>query len=136
LITTFFHSSGQWLRGVIELVNEKNNAQGLCGAITYMRRNSIVTMLNLMTEVDTDGNDACSKPAKKENKEESDPVEDFIKRRKVVPNTPIYDFIMEKSKASGKTFRDIIAYAAKSKNNEEKLMAVFAEVTVSKAPKV
>lgn len=136
LMTTFFHTSGQWIRGMIELVNEKNNAQGLCAAITYMRRNSIVTMLNLMTEIDTDGNDACTKPPKKENKGESDPIEDFIKRRKVVPNTPIYDFIMEKSRTSGKPFKEIIGYAAKCKENEDKIMAAFAEAQVSKSPKV
>ncbi len=50
--------SGEFVEGNADLINDKNTAQGLGSAITYMRRYALVSMLGLNTEADDDGNKA------------------------------------------------------------------------------
>ena len=66
LKTILLHSSGEKIEGEIELVSkDSSDPQKLGGAITYMRRYSIIAMLGLEQE-DDDANNAStpSKPAK------------------------------------------------------------------------
>ena len=61
--------SGEILEGSADLINDKNTAQGLGSAITYMRRYALVSMLGLNTEEDDDGNKASAgKPVSKNTK--------------------------------------------------------------------
>jgi hypothetical protein len=64
LLTTLAHSSGQWMRSLLPVVTEKNNAQGIGSAITYMRRYALSAMVGITGE-DDDGNASCSMPEKK-----------------------------------------------------------------------
>src|SRR5689334_5145154 len=58
LVCTLMHAdSGQWIQSYIPLLNTKGDCQGLGSAITYMRRYSLASMLNLCPE-DDDGNKA------------------------------------------------------------------------------
>lgn len=64
LVCTLMHAdSGQWIQSYIPLLNIKGDCQGLGSAITYMRRYSLASMLNLCPE-DDDGNKACKPPEK------------------------------------------------------------------------
>lgn len=56
--------SGETISGEYEMTPAKNDPQGQGGAITYMRRYALVSMLGLNCDVDDDGNTA-STPAKK-----------------------------------------------------------------------
>lgn len=58
LITTLTHASGQWMRSFSPLLNEKNNAQGLGSAITYMRRYALCAIVGVTCDDDDDGNDS------------------------------------------------------------------------------
>lgn len=61
LITTLAHSSGQWMRSFLSIITDKNNAQGLGSAITYLRRYALSAMVGITcSEDDDDGNNACS----------------------------------------------------------------------------
>ncbi len=65
LTTRIIHiESGEVIEGSADLINDKNNAQGLGSAITYMRRYALVAMLGLNTEEDDDGNKTLSPIAK------------------------------------------------------------------------
>ena len=60
LITTLAHSSGQWTRSLLPILNEKGNAQGLGSAITYMRRYALSAIAGVTCDEDDDGNEACT----------------------------------------------------------------------------
>ena len=59
LLTTLAHSSGQWMRSCLPILNEKGNAQGLGSAITYMRRYALSAMVGVTCDEDDDGNASC-----------------------------------------------------------------------------
>ena len=63
LMTTLHHTSGQQLESEMDLLNDKNNMQGLGSAITYARRYAMSTILGIVTEDDDDGNAASVKNA-------------------------------------------------------------------------
>lgn len=50
--------TGEFIEDTALLMLDKQNAQGLGGAITYMRRYAVTSMLGLVTEKDDDGNSA------------------------------------------------------------------------------
>lgn len=62
LITTLAHSSGQWMRSCLPILNEKNNAQGMGSAITYMRRYALSAIVGVTCDEDDDGTAACAPP--------------------------------------------------------------------------
>lgn len=65
LVTTLAHSSGQWMRSSIPIVTEKNNAQGIGAAITYMRRYALSAMVGITCDDDDDGNASVIMPERK-----------------------------------------------------------------------
>jgi hypothetical protein len=65
LITTLAHASGQWVRSFLPVVTEKNNAQGIGAAITYMRRYALSAMVGITCDEDDDGNASVIMPEKK-----------------------------------------------------------------------
>ena len=72
LKTILLHSSGKEIVSEIELVCvDRNDPQKLGGAITYMRRYSIISMLGLEQE-DDDGNSASNKTTKPTPKTEAE----------------------------------------------------------------
>jgi len=59
--------SGEFIGNAMPLLLEKNNAQGLGSAITYARRYALCAVLNIVADVDDDGEKAAKqKPATKE----------------------------------------------------------------------
>jgi hypothetical protein len=64
LMTTLGHSSGQWIRSYLPIVTQKNDAQGIGSAITYMRRYSLSAIVGVAPEEDDDGNAACEQQKK------------------------------------------------------------------------
>lgn len=58
LVTTLMHTSGQFIKSSIPVIPMKhpNPLQGIGGAITYLKRYSIVAMLCIDADEDTDGN--------------------------------------------------------------------------------
>ena len=62
LITELIHSSGEKIKGEIKLVaKDKDDPQKLGGAITYMRRYSLATMLGIEEDDDDDGNASANR---------------------------------------------------------------------------
>ena len=57
VVTTLLHSSGQWLRGEVPLILQKQDMQGMGAAITYARRYAAAAMCGISQE-DDDGNGA------------------------------------------------------------------------------
>lgn len=64
LVTTLFHSSGQWIRSVMPIMNERNTAQGLGSGLSYARRYSLSAIAGI-TQSDDDGEAASAKGAGK-----------------------------------------------------------------------
>lgn len=58
LLTTLYHTSGQWFSSLITLKPSKTDPQGVGSAITYARRYSLSPLLGIVTEEDDDGNAA------------------------------------------------------------------------------
>lgn len=54
LISTLWHTSGQWMRAIMPLKLERDNMQGLGSAITYARRYSMAALVGV-TQEDDDG---------------------------------------------------------------------------------
>ena len=71
LITTLAHSSGQWMRSCLPILNEKGNAQGMGSAITYMRRYALSAIVGVTCDEDDDANAACI-PQKNGKKQSTD----------------------------------------------------------------
>lgn len=62
LLTVIYHlESGEHISGSVKMIVAKQDPQGQGGAITYMRRYALVSMLGLNTEEDDDGNKASGK---------------------------------------------------------------------------
>ena len=55
LITRLLHSSGEWIESELPLRQQRDGAQALGSALTYMRRYALSSMLNIATDVDDDG---------------------------------------------------------------------------------
>ena len=77
--TLLMHNSGEWVEGTITIpfseptyidskgaIKKTNIAQEAGKAITYLRRYSLSSILNLYAEEDNDGNDTQSPPKSKE----------------------------------------------------------------------
>jgi len=58
LLTTLYHTSGQYFSSLITLKPSKVDPQGVGSAITYARRYSLSPLLGIVTEEDDDGNAA------------------------------------------------------------------------------
>lgn len=59
--TMLIHTSGQWMRADLLLPVAKGDAQGIGSAITYARRYSLQSFLNVAAEADDDANAAAGK---------------------------------------------------------------------------
>lgn len=57
LVTTLGHTSGEWMKSVIPLINTKMDMQGLGSALTYARRYGLASMCGVCPS-DDDGNAA------------------------------------------------------------------------------
>ena len=55
LVTRLLHSSGEWMESELPLRQQRDGAQALGSAISYMRRYALSSMLNIATDVDDDG---------------------------------------------------------------------------------
>ena len=57
--TLLMHESGEWIESAVTLpvVDQKNIAQEAGKTITYLRRYSLASLLNLYSDEDTDGNE-------------------------------------------------------------------------------
>lgn len=64
LITTLLHGSGQWIRSSLPILSQKQDAQSIGSAITYMRRYSLAAMVGVTCDDDDDGN-AATAPSNK-----------------------------------------------------------------------
>jgi hypothetical protein len=59
IISTIFHSSGQWIQnGGTPLKPDKDTAQGIASTITYGKRQEAFAILGLSGDIDDDGNNA------------------------------------------------------------------------------
>jgi len=58
LETMFIHESGQWMRETATVPFQRHDPQTYCGAVTYARRYSLASMLNITCDNDDDGNTA------------------------------------------------------------------------------
>lgn len=65
LCTRLGHSSGQWMESRLPLVQMKPDMQGMGSAITYAKRYAYSAMIGVVTGEDDDGNGACIRPEKK-----------------------------------------------------------------------
>lgn len=73
VVTTLIHSSGQWMRGRLNLHPSKADPQGMGSAITYGRRYALAAMVGVY-QTDDDGNAASGKTEKKEKEAKPEPV--------------------------------------------------------------
>ena len=80
IITTVFHSSGQWMNlEPLTLKPEKNTPQGSGSAITYGRRYTLTALLGISGEEDDDGNYSSgagnnAKPTQKKSPPKKEPT--------------------------------------------------------------
>lgn len=129
VITLLAHSSGQWIRTMLDMPVNKTDAQGVGSAITYGRRYSYSGVLNVASEEDDDGNAAVAKDFKRGGKEES--AEDFDQRTIDQQCISAYQVagIADACKRSGKTDAEVEAYLGLigHKQVKELLKSEFAE---------
>lgn len=110
-IYTFMgHSSGEWIKSILDMPVTKLDPQGVGSAITYGRRYSYSGMVSVASEVDDDGNSASGKKAKDAPPEETE--EEFDQRTDSQKNLyPSQIQEIDKAiKATGKTEEEVLAY--------------------------
>ncbi len=80
LVTTLAHGSGQWIRSFLPIISQKQDAQSIGSAITYMRRYSLAALVGVTTDEDDDGNAATHSSNKHEliTKAEADELEKML----------------------------------------------------------
>lgn len=65
LVTTLLHASGQWISSMVSTRLQKDDAQGVGSALTYLRRYALAAMVGVVADEDDDGNGASGKAADK-----------------------------------------------------------------------
>lgn len=68
LITTLVHSSGQWVKSYMPVIQAKTDIQSLGSALTYCRRYSLSAICGISTDEDDDGEKSMAR-----TKEETKP---------------------------------------------------------------
>jgi hypothetical protein len=72
LVSTLWHTSGQWISEGVRIPLEKPTAQGAGSGITYGRRYGLEALLGIVSE-DDDGNAASGKTVTREEPRKADP---------------------------------------------------------------
>jgi len=104
IITLLAHSSGEWIKAILDMPVSKTDAQGVGSAITYGRRYARSAVLDVASEEDDDGNAAVSEPRKSRKEvEENTERADYLK---VFEIQAIDDAI----KSTGKSEEEVKAY--------------------------
>jgi hypothetical protein len=84
LISTLMHSSGQWIKSTIPVINAQKTSQGQGSGITYARRYALAALVGCVQD-DDDGEAAMPKDrdfkAKKAPAPDDSPVIDYDKRK-------------------------------------------------------
>lgn len=70
IITTLMHTSGQWIRGKLQIIADKPTPQGYGSAITYGRRYALMAMVGV-SPVDDDGEEAMGRQKQKKPDEQA-----------------------------------------------------------------
>jgi hypothetical protein len=63
IVTFLAHSSGEWIKSVLDMPVVKSDPQGVGSAITYGRRYAYSGMVSVASEADDDGNAATGNRA-------------------------------------------------------------------------
>jgi len=92
LITTLAHSSGEFVKGRLELKPAKQDAQGVGSVITYGRRYALAAMVGVAPLDDDDGEAAVGRQHGKGNGTPPD-------KKKAAKTTPSLDSITDRIKA-------------------------------------
>lgn len=71
LLTTLYHTSGQWISGITPLLLDKQTGQGLGSAMTYSRRYALMAICGVAPADDDDGN--AAEPAKQRGRQQGAP---------------------------------------------------------------
>lgn len=62
LMTLLMHTSGQYISSTVSTRLQKDDAQGVGSALTYLRRYSLASVVGIVADDDDDGNAASQKP--------------------------------------------------------------------------
>lgn len=110
VITILAHSSGEWLKSILDMTVNKVDAQGIGSAITYGRRYAYSAIVNVASEEDDDANAAVSKSYKKPDKAETN--EQFDQRTEGQQCIPLFkvNAIKEACARTKKTEAEALAY--------------------------
>lgn len=111
ILTLLAHSSGEWIKAILDMPVAKGDAQGVGSAITYGRRYSYSAVLNVASELDDDANAASGKKNKDLlHADETD--EEFDQRTEGQTRLKLFEIkaIDEACKRTGKSEAEIIAY--------------------------
>ena len=100
VVTTLFHSSGQWVRGELVMMPNKNDPQGVGSCITYNRRYSLSAMVGISPE-DDDGNEASK--GKAPNKTTTRKAESKAETSSQTKTNPGLTLIKSITQKTGKT---------------------------------
>lgn len=121
LVTTLFHSSGEWLASKIPLILQRQDMQGLGSALTYARRYSLAAIVGVAQE-DDDGNAA----GKEDGKQKGKNVQTTKERPSAGPR------ITEKVWVAGKAEGEIIATVRQRNGWQNQDVAKFMQETFKK----
>jgi hypothetical protein len=97
VFTTLAHSSGEWIKGELQITPSKDDAQGIGSAITYARRYALSAMVGICPD-DDDGNNASGKNGTDTNPKDElqNKYEYVLKRLNKCKATPEVDNVKEK----------------------------------------
>lgn len=110
ILTLVAHSSGEWIKGILDMPTTKTDAWSVGSAITFGRRYSYSAIVNVASEEDDDGNGAVSGEFKKPTKEET--AAEFDQRTADQQALKVFEIqaIDEAIKRTGKTEAEVSAY--------------------------
>lgn len=115
LVTVLMHTSGQWIRSILNLNPIKaNDPQSMGSAITYARRYALAAIVNI-TQEDDDGNAGSDKTDWSKMK-----FSDFVSRVKGIDPTMTEEVIKENLKSKGFSWE---------KGNRQAMFEVFRTPT-------
>ncbi len=146
LVTLLMHKSGQWIKGIVPLISDKQDPQSIGKIFTYYRRYAYSSLLNI-SQYDDDAEEAMKKERKEAKAQPPQPEvievgekvymmvdleNKILSEKRVIPDkAKLKAYIKEKADANNKTPAQIIASAMKSESQFNGFCTAFFSISPS-----
>lgn len=128
--TVIAHKSGEWMSEKCSAPAQRNDAQGIGSAISYLRRYSLAAIVGVAQE-DDDGNDASKQPQKQQQRAQPQPQHQETQLQKATSK----QLAAIMAAFDGSTDEDMLSWCNEfyHRNNSKTRVSTIAEISSAAA---